>query len=196
MSIDYGMGKSNIDFETGIRYGVISLNNVASHFYDDQEFDYGEAICPECGSALIESSSTQASNFATKDYFCMTCFENYLPEHDNEEDAAKVASHFSDVCFPEEPLSWSITDSEYSIVPCLDNDAFILKSPYFTYADHCSPCVPGAGDLDNPTTWDQVNKGFGVKAYCLGPDFFDEYNVIPYTVYSVATGEVVKAKAE
>ena len=32
--IDYGMGQSNVDHATGIRYGVIAQNNVGQAWYD------------------------------------------------------------------------------------------------------------------------------------------------------------------
>src|SRR5690606_21275898 len=37
----------------------------------------------------------------------------------------------------------------YKITGCLDFDLFVLNSPYFTFAQFCSPCVPGAGNLDS-----------------------------------------------
>lgn len=43
--IDYGRGLTNIDTETGIRYGVISQNEVLQAWADSSEPDYG---CDEC----------------------------------------------------------------------------------------------------------------------------------------------------
>ena len=40
--IDYGRGLTNIDTETGIRYGVISQNEVLQAWADSSEPDYGE----------------------------------------------------------------------------------------------------------------------------------------------------------
>jgi hypothetical protein len=53
----------------------------------------------------------------------------------------------------------------------------VVKSPFYTYAQFCSPCVPGAGNLDNP-------MAEGVKTYCLGHDWF-EGGVAPYPVWRV-----------
>jgi hypothetical protein len=61
----------------------------------------------------------------------------------------------------------------------------VLKSPYYTYANYCSPCVPGAGNLDD------IVEG-EVKTYCFGHDWFEEEKA-PYPVYSVATGELIEA---
>lgn len=99
---------------------------------------------------------------------------------------------------------------------CLDNDAFIIKSPYYTYAQFCSPCVPGAGNLDNPyipsghakeqimlvrhiapnAEWEAFKShaedaGFP-KVFCLGYDWFDEFNTCPYPfIFKVENGEPV-----
>ena len=68
-----------------------------------------------------------------------------------------------------------------------DVDIFVCKSPYFTYAQFCSPCAPGAGYLLNPLT----EPDPGNKAYCFGHDWF-ESGKAPYPVYSVETGELVR----
>jgi hypothetical protein len=59
----------------------------------------------------------------------------------------------------------------------------VLRSPYYTRGNFCSPCVPGGVSLesDNPD---------GAKAYCLGHDWF-ENGVAPYTGYMVADDSVV-----
>ena len=50
--IDYGMGRSNIDNETGIRYGVISQNSVNPDEFEDvwqnaRDLSYESAV-KEC----------------------------------------------------------------------------------------------------------------------------------------------------
>lgn len=52
---------------------------------------------------------------------------------------------------------------------------------YGTFAQFCSPCVPGAGDSP---------LADGVKTYCLGHGWFEDGKA-PYAVYSVATGELI-----
>lgn len=47
--IDYGMGQTNIDKETGIRYGVINANTLSEHAWDTiqsngTDLDYAEAV--------------------------------------------------------------------------------------------------------------------------------------------------------
>ena len=105
------------------------------------------------------------------DYVCHTC------QHTLDS---------SDV-YPEEPIGYHIDDGQYLAVDCLDSDVMVIKSPFYTFAAFCSPCVPGAGNLDSPTD-------SGVKTYCFGHDWF-EGGKAPYTVYSVETGELVAPDA-
>ena len=64
----------------------------------------------------------------------------------------------------------------------------ILKSDYYTHAQFCSPCVPGAGNLDSPCD-------SGEKAYCLGHDWFED-GIAPYPVYRVSDNARIEAKRE
>lgn len=57
------------------------------------------------------------------------------------------------------------------------NCYMILRSPYTTKCAYCSPCFPGAGDLDAY----RVN---GIETYCLGYEFFKDA-IAPYTIEEV-----------
>jgi hypothetical protein len=174
--IDYGMGRSNVNRETGIHYGVISQNSVNLDVLSDVQMegaDYGKPTCPECGAEIGHSSDVEpdAEWNDGKDYACATCKECY----------------WSDSVFSEEMLGWSHESDGYKLTDCLDTDVFVLESPYFTHAQFCSPCVPGAGNLDNPCE-------DGPKTYCLGPEWFDEHSPMPYRCYRVSDGtEVTEA---
>jgi len=84
-----------------------------------------------------------------------------------------------------------------------DFDIMIIKSPYYTYAQYCSPCAPGAGYLmnyykpeKNTVAFDHYQEyakinGFP-KVYCFGHDWFED-GTAPYPVFSVETGELVTA---
>lgn len=179
--LDYsGPGSTvNRDSETGIRYGVISMNSVMPEAWDDVEYDYGtpqEAFkCPNC------HEKTMAHKWGD-DVKCDTCgeeFETEMPDYI-------------------EPCGWSYEGDGYAITSCLDNDAMIIKSPFYTYAQFCSPCVPGAGNLDNPFPINPAlepklkagrilyrrgaEKAGFPKVYCLGPDWFDQFAPCPYPV--------------
>jgi hypothetical protein len=173
--LDYSLGKSNFDPETGIHFGVISCHSLnPDAIYEAQEMDYGEATCPVCCNPTVEVTDAHAdypqyTTHGCTDHACETC------EHTLD----------SSECFPDEAQGWHIDDGEYKVVDCLDSDAMILKSPYYTFAQFCSPCVPGAGSLDNPMP-------DGVKCYCFGHDWFDDGKA-PYPVYSIETGTEVQS---
>lgn len=152
MGIDYGHGKTNIDKKTNIRYEVINQNEVLQAFGDSSEPWYGTYEC-SCGTEY----ALEENGFE-----CPKC-EEQAPE---------------DL----EPVSWYIKDNEY--IAEVDNygDIFIIKSPYYTKCNFCSPCAPGAGDI--------INQGNDARAYCFGHDWFED-EITPYKVYSVKTGNLV-----
>ena len=169
--IDYGLGRTNIDIETGFRYGVISQGSVMQAWGESAEPDYGTPSCPKCGADAISYGDAHEDyeqyNRGCADFACEEC---------------KLTFDSSD-CFGDEPRGWNYDGDGYQLTDCLDSDIFILKSPYFTHAMFCSPCVPGAGNIDSPSE-------DGVETYCLGHDWFEDGKA-PYPVYSVATRELV-----
>jgi hypothetical protein len=158
------MGKANRDIATGFRYGVISQHSVLQAWADSAEADYGKPTCPKCGDELADSACGESL-----DYYCADC--------DYEFD--------SDEAFGDEPIGWHYSGDGYELTDCLNSDIFVLKSPYYTTANFCSPCVPGAGNLDN------ANPD-GAETYCLGHDWF-ESGEAPYPVFSVETRQRVYA---
>lgn len=176
--IDYGMGLTNRDKQTGIRYGIIPEHATAGHFYDDAEPDYGDPTCPKCGNEAKEYDNKafealEEPEYNGSDYYCEDC----------------AYSFFSDEAFPEEAIGGhNLEDNEYSLhMGTDDSDIWVFRSPYYTYAQFCSPCAPGACYLTNPLKEPQENN----KAYCLGPEWFDEEHPCPYPIYSIATNEPV-----
>lgn len=171
--IDYGMGQTNIDHDTGIRYGVIPMNDLGHWAWESFEDDYGSATCPKCGNEVVEWDSEKHDDYEEYrkncccDFACEEC--KFSLETEN--------------CYGEEPLGSHLDDGDYKTQRDGDNDVFILKSPYYTHAQFCSPCAPGAGHLSHPV------EG-GVKTYCFGHDWFDDGEA-PYPVYEVATGNLV-----
>jgi len=163
--IDWGWGTTNVDTTTGIRYGVISQNEVLQVWADSSKADYltpldiNDFECPECGAAYFPTKEDDWSDYVE----CTECGKEF------ELDAMDL-----------EPYRFILDDGEYQASCEEDGDIFILKSPYFTLCRFCSPCAPGAGSLMSPDPE-------GIRAYCFGPDWF-EGNVAPYPVYSVETG--------
>ena len=163
--IDYSLGKSNFDTETGIHFGVISQHSVLQAWADSAEPDYDEPTCPSCTGKLTPANEE-------KDYYCKDCDKSW----------------FSQDVFGDEPNGWTLDDGEYKACDCLDTDIMILKSPYRTYAQYCSPCVPGAGNLDHPIC--PENAEGSCSCYCFGHDWFDDGKA-PYRVFRVVDGEEV-----
>jgi hypothetical protein len=169
VGIDWGLGKSNVDVATGIRYGVISQHSINQDAINDFEMNYGEPHCPKCGNEVSATTNSHVdhedwdnySNHGCNDFVCETC--QHLLE--------------ADVVYSDEPQGFTYDADGYTLTDCLDNDIFVLASPFYTFAQYCSPCVPGAGNLDTPLT-------DGVKTYCLGHDWFDGGSA-PYPVYKV-----------
>jgi len=167
--IDYGLGQTNIDHETGIRFGVISQHSL-DWWGEEAEPNYGGPHCPKCGN------EAQDIDKAPEDY------------NDNE-DWTKNGMDFCCLdckyvfdaweAYPDEPHGWTYEGNGIEAHQSGDDsDVWVTKSPYYTRAQFCSPCAPGACHLDSPTPE-------GEKAYCFGHDWFDG-GVAPYPVYRIA----------
>lgn len=160
--IDCGGGQTNIDHATGIRFGVIPHHDVLQAWADSAEGYYGEAQCPDCEGPVEDSADD-------KDYRCESCDKTFWGEE----------------VYSEEALSWDLDNGEYKATQSGDDcDVFILRSPYYTRAQFCSPCAPGACYLLNP-------EEDGAKAYCFGHDWF-ETGKAPYPVYRVSDDTLVE----
>lgn len=171
--IDYGMGKTNIDTETGIRYGVIPMQALAHWAWDEVEADYGPPTCPRCGGSVVEYDDYIHHTYTGRrcDYACDLCKRVYD----------------SGDCYPDEPVAYTLVGDGIEAVVDDHGDMIIMKSPYYTTAKFCSPCAPGACYLLNYSKT-------GEKAYCLPHEWFEDdvADRNPYPVYSVKTGELVQ----
>jgi len=159
--INYGTFDSNRNPKTGIRFGVISQNEVLQAWADSSEPQFS-VHCPYCGSGPLKKG------FDAKR--CPHCYK------------ALDESDFYDI----EPDGYLYEEDGYACSAATDGDIFVCKSPYFTYAQFCSPCAPGACHLENPLDEPSEDN----KCYCFGHDWFDSGKA-PYKVYSVKTGEEV-----
>jgi len=164
--INYAPGRiTNIDLETGIRYGVIPFQELGQVWFDESEPYYEEPCCPECGFPISDREEGTV---------CPQC------KHEVEDGEFDF----------EEPTSFFIDNEEISAEQPNDNtDIWVLKSKYFTYAQFCSPCAPGACYLMSWLAEDARTDGN--KAYCFGHDWFEDGKA-PYPVFDVETGEEVK----
>jgi hypothetical protein len=174
--IDYGMGQSNIDHATNIRYGVVSQHSLMPECLDDFEADHGPPTCGKCGNDAVEYDDEKHGEYrdgpGCSDYSCESC-ERVFDSSD---------------AFGDGPIGHYLNDGEYKGTMGTDGDIFLLKSPFYTHAQFCSPCAPGAGHLAHPCE-------DGPKTYCFGHNWF-EGGEAPYPVYSVKTGEPVLSERE
>jgi len=104
-------------------------------------------------------------------YPCESC---EITEEEKENDGC---------CFCE-PIGFSVDNGKYIADSDDYGDIFITKSPYYTRAQFCSPCAPGACYLTNPCD-------DGEKAYCFGHDWF-ENGKAPYPVYRVCDDKLIE----
>lgn len=183
--IDYGLGQANVNKQTGIRFGVIPQNALNPDAAEDiwqngTDRDYEDYI--EQVKANLRSS-----------------LSDYFSDHKWGDDKTSKLDDAVESAF--DAISDGIGDAYQANGDCArmaynscglhvqtdsSGDILVMESPFFTYAQFCSPCAPGACYLTNPLAEPDENN----KAYCLGHDWFDD-NKAPYPVYSVATGELI-----
>jgi len=160
VGFDWGMGQANIDIKNNIRYGVISQYAVLQAWADGSEPHYPNN-CPHCGDELPD-------DFEEEIYPC-------CQEEVSDDDIEDI-----------EASSYFIADDTYQAECGESGDIIILKSKYYTFAQFCSPCYPGAGNLPIYLSGEPEAN----KTYCFHHNMF-ETGIAPYPVYSVETGEVV-----
>lgn len=158
----------NRDNEKKIRYGVISAHEVLQSWADSSEPQYSNR-CPYCGNE--PKSGNDIHNMQR----CPSCYK----------------ALDDDVFMDEEIIGYTLNDGEYIAEIDSYNDIFIIKSPYYTFAQFCSPCAPGACHLSSPLESPIEDN----KCYCFGHDWFNNGKA-PYTVYSVKTGEKIEPEKQ
>ena len=155
--IDYGLGTSNIDKDTGIRYGVIAQNTLGPEAANEVWLEGAVYIpcCPHCGEPNEEHNVDGAADV------CSVCDKD-VEDWEYGDEPSYIEYHEQ------------TPDGEIIILDCLDTNFMIIKSPFTTIGPFCSPCVPGAVDLDS------ADGTFGTRAYCLPNDWFDN-DAAPYS---------------
>lgn len=176
--IDYsGPGSTvNRDAETGIRYGVISQNSVSGYAMDDV-FSNGEDEGFLSAKKDLVESLKNAILLAVEDYGSLS--------EDSAEDMAGEIINSDDFQWADSDESgpYSYESDGVSVQTTSNNDLWVFKSPLYTKAQFCSPCVPGAGNLN---TYCEN----GPKTYCLPADWFEDGKA-PYSIWSVETDELI-----
>ncbi len=157
----------NISDTTGIHYGVIHNQHLAEYAYDDilqsgTDLDYKDTIenlrC-ELKSAISSVLTDYAESFDAD-----SIVTDIL-------DSIELCVESSGDC-----TRYHYKDDKVEFILCSDGDIFVTDSKYYTMAAECSPCAPNAGYLQTPGN---------LKTYCLGPEWFDEHNPMPYKIFTV-----------
>lgn len=162
-----------------------ALNEALEHALGELYYGSSSAEARECAIAEIVEQWTEVEHSTPPD------------EADREALWGFVEDRFNNRYDDSGERSWEISEDQkypgYHLRDCLTSDVFVIKSPYFTWAPVCSPCVPNAGNLDSAA---KVNEKYGpelqtgLKTYCLDESFF-EGEKSPYPVFRVDGGQRV-----
>lgn len=178
---------TNRDTETGIRYGIISERSLGDGYQCDDPIRQG-------GDNLTHMTAVDEVK-----QNLWRAVADWCPDRKRGEivDAMweAVEQEFNER-YEEDCDTYRYEKEGYVIQTASNGELFVIDSPYYTYAQFCSPCVPGAGNLDTVFEHDAApnlegdeyeaaaqRSGFP-KVYCLGPDWFDDEKA-PYPVFNV-----------
>ncbi|HEX8838275.1 MAG TPA: hypothetical protein VF748_15135 [Candidatus Acidoferrum sp.] len=192
--IDYGLGSTNIDTTTGIRCGVISQHAIGQAWADESEPEYGEPMCPKCGHDAVDLDAIDPDDNDIPAQDEPEFAEWTAARYEMHDYACRACKHFfgSESAFGDDPRGWMVDDGKYQMVDCLDSDVMVIRSPFYTFGPYCSPCVPGAINLDDAAYFctadgPEMDEACLPRAYCPGHDWF-ENSIAPYPVFGVVSG--------
>ena len=187
--IDYAAGQPvNRNLETGLRYGIIPSHSVnpdaLEDIYSNGTDEDFETFKSEVKKALRGALSDYFSDYkrSTGDSSLDAAVENAFDAISDDLNCESTGD-----C-----TRCSYESDGYKLQSASDGamqNLWVLESPYFTYAQFCSPCAPGACYLNSPLG----EPAEANKCYCLGHDWFNADSPCPYPVYSIKTGELVTA---
>jgi hypothetical protein len=184
-------GTTNYDSSTGIYYGVISQHSIDPEAFSDihqaaRDLSYESAVDQLKKELRDALEGVMSEHFSTSSYGGRKSKSETATESATDAAWEAIEQEFNDSYESYADHAWLYEKDGYELRDCLTTDIFVIKSPYYTFAPECSPCVPNAGNLDSAS--DREAASNWEKAYCLHHDFF-EGGKAPYPVYSVATGK-------
>lgn len=175
--------------ETGIRYGCIYLNSLDSDLANDLWMNAENLSEAEAYAELKSEIERDAENIeeevriavAERDY-AMLSNDSYMEDeveaaynrlgYDDRDDYIDTRLELeSERIQIEEPTLAGICEGVRYEISCLGGAPilFCTHSPFTITARLCSPCVPGAIDIDSP-------DHDGYEGYCPPVDWFPEEN--------------------
>lgn len=158
---------ANRDPLTGIRYGIISLRSLGEFAWEELESHGTDQDFEEFRSEL--SAKVRAAVAEALEDFPER-FQRIVADAACEQAASECGEHYQQ---PSDNPRLHYEHDGYVLQVTGDGNLFVIKSPFVTNAQFCSPCVPGAGNLDSPCD-------AGPECYALGLDWFDEERPCPY----------------
>ena len=169
------MQNANVNTETGIRYGIVSVNSLIPDIWDDI-YDLNSDTYTDALQDAIKRLRSEI-NSAIDDLAEIPDFIDEDLDDDADIDtlleaAAKLGidtyeydpEHWE---FEEENRSGKIDGIDVALTwiggaPML----LIFESPYITHCRLCSPCVPNAGDLNS------LDHENGYECYGVPADWY------------------------
>lgn len=175
--IDYGLGKTNIDLKTGVRYGIAHANNypelfdeITTNGNDDSYDDFIEQIVRDITCAVENADEDSNEELIDAIQSCVhgvarnprDIIEDHIDDLEERPDewtdfVKSLVDEFEFEYTNDENI-WSYTETDdagnvtlHLQITWLGGapQIFVFKSPKIVKALLCSPCVPGAGDLDS-----------------------------------------------
>ena len=132
----------NINLETGIPYGVVSLNGLEDWVFDEFLAN-GRNLSEEAALEDWRAENPDADEEDEQEFWDYLCIEEPEFELSVPEEGLKLGLSYLGGA----PLVW------------------VFESPYTSGCRPCSPCCPGAGDLDS-------KDEDGMVAYDLPPEWY------------------------
>lgn len=184
---------TNVNSETGIRYGVIDackvpwlVEQIQSNGNSITYRNYEEEVTNQIRYALTQGDLKAMLD----DYYMSDRAQEEILESANkhqgdwsEEEIEEISQQIVEelnntvsVEFDQEEYEYKTETEEY-LLSYLGGAPKIwaMKTPFLTKVRLCSPCVPNAGDLDSPDP-------DGYTCYAVEPDWFGgecPYEVVP-----------------
>lgn len=188
--IDYGFGLSNVDKETGIRYGVIHQNKISPYAFEDI-INNGVDVDFESLKEDLQSSLEAAIRHELEERGLWS--KRHSPGNDPEQMAEEIVDNLEWGGYEGtgDCTRYEYNEDGYLLKTCSDGDIFVLKSNFVTRGPYCSPCAPGAVYLNDATGDEEM-----ALSYCLDSSWFDEDYPCPYPVFEKETMRCVYRPAK
>jgi hypothetical protein len=173
----------NYNPTTGIPYGVIAVQSLNQDWIWDE---IAQMDSPELDEAFQEAARERLLDLVRSGEVTYNDFDEGLEPGDEEEAVAGLTGQecvdLVDSVDPHWGQGWwdGIDESEFRKEGEIDGVKvsvsslggasllWVLESPYTGLYRPCSPCIPGAGDLDSP------DPDFGMQCYDTPPDWREQ----------------------